>query len=143
VYGIMQHVRGAVACAGITMLFGGSLQAASINGVWASDQEACNKIFVFKGNKVSFHGSADLHGSGFIIEGKRIRGRTANCKITRMKTEKSIVTMIASCATDIMFSSVQFALKIDSEDKVTRLFPGMEGMEVPYYRCLRTQPKTR
>jgi hypothetical protein len=30
---------------------------------------------------------------------------------------------------------VQFVLKVTDDDSVTRLFPGIEGMEVRYHRC--------
>ena len=43
--------------------------------------------------------------------------------------------LIAGCATDIMLSNVQFVLKIVDDDNITRVFPGIEGMEVKYHRC--------
>ena len=36
---------------------------------------------------------------------------------------------------DIMFSNVQFELNVLNPDKIWRLFPGMEDMEIFYYRC--------
>ena len=45
---------------------------------------------------------------------------------------------IASCATDIMLSDVELALKIIDKDRVARFFPGMPELGVPaYYRCPR------
>jgi hypothetical protein len=34
-----------------------------------------------------------------------------------------------------MLSSVQFSLKVLDDNSISRLFPGMPGMEVTYYRC--------
>jgi hypothetical protein len=71
----------------------------------------------------------------FIMEGRRIRGRTATCTVTKTSEEKGIVHMIASCATDIMYSNVQFSVKLLGENKISRIFPGIEGMELTYNRC--------
>jgi hypothetical protein len=30
---------------------------------------------------------------------------------------------------------VQFSVKVLDEDKISRIFPGIEGMELTYYRC--------
>jgi hypothetical protein len=124
----------ALVCAAV-MLFGGAVQATDLNGVWASDKEVCGKIFSIKGGKASFQRDADLHGSGFIIDGQRIRGRTATCKILRTKTEQALVHMIASCATDVMLSNVQLSVRVLEADKINRVFPGLEDMEMPFYRC--------
>ena len=52
------------------LLFGSAtvVHAADVNGVWASDTEACNKVFTKKGGRVSFAKDADIHGSGFILD---------------------------------------------------------------------------
>jgi hypothetical protein len=36
---------------------------------------------------------------------------------------------------DIMLSPAQFQLNVVDQDKVRRPFPGMEDMEIFYYRC--------
>jgi hypothetical protein len=47
----------------------------------------------------------------------------------RQKTgeEKGVVHMIASCATDIMYSNVQLSVKVLGENKISRIFPGIEA----------------
>jgi hypothetical protein len=42
---------------------------------------------------------------------------------------------VAACATDIMLSDVQFSLRVINDDKVSRIFPGMEGIELSFDRC--------
>jgi hypothetical protein len=42
---------------------------------------------------------------------------------------------MAACATDLMLSDVQFSLKMVNENRVFRIFPGMEGIELSYDRC--------
>jgi hypothetical protein len=114
-----------------------AVHAVDLTGAWATDTAACDKVFVKKGNTTSFRRESEMHGGGFVIDGRRIRGRTANCTITRTREDKGVVHMIAACATDIMLSNVQFSLKILDDGKVGRIFPGLDGMELTYYRCPR------
>ncbi len=78
---------------------------------------------------------SEVHGGGFIAEPNRLIGRTAKCAIKAKKDDGQTVNIVASCATDIMLSTVQFQLNVVNQDKVRRLFPGMEDMEIFYYRC--------
>ena len=34
-----------------------------------------------------------------------------------------------------MLSDVQFSVKIVNENRLTRIFPGLEGVEIAYDRC--------
>jgi hypothetical protein len=124
----------ALACAGFALLTG-TAQAIDLVGLWASDTEACGKIFVTKGKQTAFRRDADMFGSGFVIEGRRIRGRMANCTVTKTTEEKDVVHMLAACATDIMLSNVQFSVKVLDDNRIVRIFPGIEGMELIYHRC--------
>ena len=45
------------------------------------------------------------------------------------------MNIIAGCATDIMLSNVQFSLKMLEPNKISRIFPGIEDMEISYDRC--------
>jgi hypothetical protein len=112
-----------------------SAHAADLTGAWATDLGACDKVFERKGKQISFRRDSDMYGSGFVIDGRRIRGRTANCTVTKTSEADGVVHMLASCATDIMYSNVQFSVKVLEEGKISRIFPGIEGMELPYYRC--------
>jgi len=109
--------------------------AANVEGVWATDARYCDKVFVKNGSSVSFAEDGDLYGSGFIIEGRKIRGKVATCTIKNSTEDGSITHLIAACATDVMLSNVQLSVKIVDQNKLIRLFPGMSGMEIPYERC--------
>jgi hypothetical protein len=109
--------------------------AFDLNGAWATDAANCEKIFAKKGNAIAYRSRSELHGSGFIIEANKIRGRTANCVIKTRRQAGDIIHLLAGCATDVMLSSMQFSLRIVNENKVLRIFPGMEGMELAYDRC--------
>ena len=98
----------------------------------------CDKIFQKKGNVLTLTSRSDTLGGGFIIDGNEIRGKTANCKIKNRREDGDSVYLIAACATDIMLSDVEMALKIIDKDRVARFFPGLPELETPYYyRCPR------
>ena len=80
----------------ILFLFAGGLpaRAADVNGAWATDVRACDKIFQKKGNVLTLANRSDTLGSGFIIDGTEIRGKTANCKIkSNGKTATSSISL--------------------------------------------------
>jgi hypothetical protein len=114
-------------------------QAFDLSGSWATDRSACDKIFSTKGNKTSLRKDSDIHGGGFIIEGNRIRGRMATCNIRSTKEDGAVIHLMTACATDIMLSNVQFSVKVIDDNRITRIFPGIEGMELDYVRC-RARP---
>lgn len=123
-----------VLCLGF-MLYGTHAHAFDLSGAWAGDASICQKIFVKKKNNISITRNSDVYGSGFIVEGNKIRGKAAACTIKNRKEEAGILNLIAVCSTDIAFSTTQFQLKIDSDNKVTRLFPGMPDLTFDYVRC--------
>jgi hypothetical protein len=122
----------AVICAMAT--FAGA-HAADIDGAWASDQKACDKIFQRKGAVMSLANRASTIGSGFVIDGSSIRGNIANCKIKSKKQDGDLVHLVASCGTDIMLSDVELTLKSLDNDRIARVFAAMPEMEKLYYRC--------
>lgn len=109
--------------------------AFDLNGTWANDPAVCDKIFVKKKNRISMTRDSDMYGSGFIAEGNKIRGKMASCAVKEKKEEAGIVNMVAVCSTDIALQNVQFMLKIDGDDKVTRLYEGLPELSVSYVRC--------
>src|ERR1700742_1141133 len=111
--------------------------AAELTGAWAPDADKCDKVFVRRGRakQIDFAEFSGIHGGGFIVEADQLRGKFAKCKIKTRKEEGDSLNLIAGCATDIMLSNVQFVLKVMDDDNITRVFPGIEGMEVKYHRC--------
>jgi hypothetical protein len=112
-----------------------SASATDLTGVWATDASACKKIFVKSGSDISFTNDSDFYGGGFIIEGNRIRGKMAACNITSRKEDGAVTNLVAKCSTDLAFGVAQFSLKIDDENKITRLFTGLPELATPYFRC--------
>jgi hypothetical protein len=110
-------------------------RAIDLNGMWAADGAECNDVFVKKGKTISFSKHSDLHARGFIVEGDRLRGKLATCKIKSRREDGDTVNIIAACATDIMLSDVQLILKVVDQNKIMRVFPGIPDMQQPYERC--------
>jgi hypothetical protein len=125
---------GGLLCAPL-LVIGSGAQAIELNGAWATDANNCPKVFERKGAQLGFTDMSDAFGGGFIVEGDQIVGKFARCRIKARKDSGPNVNLIASCATDMMLSSVQFSLKELDADSVVRLFPGMEDMEIRYHRC--------
>jgi hypothetical protein len=109
--------------------------AFDLTGAWAGDAENCAKVFGRKGGQIIFTENSDVYGSGFIVDGDQIVGKYARCRIKARKVDGQNINLIAACASDIMLSSVQLSAKEIDADTLLRLFPGMEGMEIKYYRC--------
>ena len=112
-------------------------EAVELTGAWAPDADKCEKVFVRRGRagQIKFAEFSGVYGGGFIIDADQIRGKFATCKIKTRKEEGGGLNLIAACATDIMLSNVQFVLKAVDDNNLTRVFPGIEGMEVKYHRC--------
>jgi hypothetical protein len=120
------------------LVMGGGADALDLNGAWAGDADNCAKVFVRKGTQLGFTDMSDVFGGGFIVDGDRIIGKFASCRIKARKDSGPNVNLIAACATDMMLSSVQFSLKELDANSLLRLFPGMEDMEIRYHRCPAT-----
>jgi hypothetical protein len=117
------------------VLLSGHALAADINGVWASDASLCAKIFTRHGGSVVLAESADQYGSGFVIDGRKIRAKIASCNIKTIKEDGPLVHVLAMCATDVMMSDVQLSLRVVDNNKVVRIFPGLPDIEMGYERC--------
>ena len=109
--------------------------AIELNGAWVGDADNCAKVFVRKGSQLGFADMSDVYGGGFIVDGDQIIGKFARCRIKARKDSGPNVNLVASCATDMMLSNVQFSLKELDASSLARLFPGMEDMEIRYRRC--------
>ncbi len=117
------------------MLFGSSGHAADLTAAWATDAAACKKVFVKDGNTISFAQDSDFYGSGIIIEKNRIRGKMAVCNIHSRKEDGPVMHLILVCAGDALITNIQFSLKIDDDNRITRIFPRTPELNTSYFRC--------
>jgi hypothetical protein len=120
---------------GLSILRPAEVRAFELNGAWASQTDLCPLVFAKKGNQVVFTELSDLFGSGFIVDGDRIRGRATRCTIKSKKQVGDILELSAACATSVMTSSVRFNLKVIDDNNLDRLFPEIAGMTLKYSRC--------
>ena len=120
---------------GLNVLQPAKVQAFELTGAWASQTDLCTLVFTKKGNQVAFTELSDLFGSGFIVDGDRIRGRSTKCTIRSKKQVGDSLELLAACATSIMTSSVRFNLKVIDDNNINRLFPEIAGMTLKYSRC--------
>jgi hypothetical protein len=111
-----------------------AVAADDIEGAWATDEEHCAKVFENKNGRTVLAQDSDLYGGGFVIDGNRITGKMATCTIKNQRKDGDTIHLLASCATDIMFSSVPFSLRLGN-GQLTRLFPGMDNIQITYRRC--------
>jgi hypothetical protein len=109
--------------------------AFDLTGAWASQADLCGLVFTKKDGKVAFAEMSDLYGSGFVIDGKNIKGKAAQCTIQSRKEEGDSIELSAACATTIMKQNVRFPLKVLDDDNIVRMFPEIEGMTLRYARC--------
>lgn len=126
---------------GIPALLAGLLSFATpshaidLNGRWSSDPALCDKIFMKKGKQVVFSPLSDLYGSGFIVDGNRIRGKVARCTIKSRKEDGDTLLLSATCSTIISPEDLQFSLKTVDDNTVARLIPGSSALRVDFHRC--------
>ena len=113
----------------------GEAVAFDLSGAWASHRDLCGQVFTKKGSTIEFAELSDLYGSGFIVNGNRIRGKAAQCTITSQKQDGNNLELSAACASSIMTQSVKFNLKIIDDNMIDRSFPEVPGMSLQYSRC--------
>jgi hypothetical protein len=109
--------------------------AADIAGAWSTDPSACKSLFAKSGNSVEFAKGAGIAGTGFIVTGDKITGQNSSCSIRRRKEDGAILHLLASCSDDVALSTMQFSVKIVSDNQIVRIFPGIEDLNTAYYRC--------
>jgi hypothetical protein len=122
-----------VLCLGILPLT--EARAIELSGAWASQADLCNLVFAKKGDKVEYTEFSELYGSGFIINGDRIRGKAGSCTIKSNKQDGNSVELSAACASSIMTQDLRFSLTIIDDDNISRAFPEIPGMTLKYARC--------
>ena len=111
--------------------------AFDLNGAWATSADQCSKVFVKKGDKISFAQFSEEFGGGFVVDGNEVKSKTARCTIKSSKQTGDLMDFQAACSSEIMASSTNLRLKILDANSVYRVFtdPDFAGMELTFYRC--------
>jgi hypothetical protein len=111
--------------------------AFDLNGAWSTNADQCDKVFVKKGDKISFAQFSEEFGGGFVAVGDDVRSKTVQCTIKSRKETGDTIDFQASCASEIMATSTSLRLKIIDANTVFRVFtdPALAGMELTFHRC--------
>jgi hypothetical protein len=117
------------------LILPGQARSTDLTGAWASSADHCDKVFKKNKTRITFMQDSDVYGAGFVADGNQLRGRTARCTIKSRRQVGDTLNLLTACSTDIMLQNVEFTVKFLDDNKISRLFPGMEGMEITYYRC--------
>jgi hypothetical protein len=122
-------------CGGL--LLTSQADAFDLNGAWATGTDECSKVFVKKGDKISFAQFSEEFGGGFIADGNDVRSKAVRCTIMSRKETDDTIDFRAACASDIMATSTNLRLKILDANSVSRIFtdPAFAGMELTFHRC--------
>ena len=126
---------------GVAIILGASVLSATearafeLTGAWANQADLCSRVFTKQDNRVVYAEFSELFGSGFIIDGDRIKGRNGTCTIKSRKQEGNSLELSAACASSIMTQDVRFSLTIIDDNNISRSFPEIAGMSLNYTRC--------
>jgi len=114
-----------------------SSYAFDMDGAWATDVSACGKIFQKdNNNELSIKAGSDMYGSGFIVRKNSIVGNNATCAIKSRKEAGPVTHLVAECAAEnVAFSTFQFSYRVNDDNNIVRIFPGIEELNVSYARC--------
>jgi hypothetical protein len=110
--------------------------AFDLNGAWATDVGACDKIFGKNAQGALYiKPDADNYGSGLIVRQDSVVGKIAKCTIKTRKTAGPVTHIIAACSTDVALETVQFSFEVKADDQIVRIYPGVEELNTTYGRC--------
>ena len=126
---------GAAIMLGSSVLSVAEARAIELTGAWATHADLCGQVFTKQDNSVVYAEFSEVFGSGLIIDGDRIRGRTGTCSIKSRKQEGNSLELSAACASSIMTQDLRFSLKIIDDNNFSRSFPEIGGMSLNYTRC--------
>jgi hypothetical protein len=129
-------LRISLACS--ALLLASQAEAFDLNGAWATSADQCSKIFVKKGEQISFSQFSEEFGGGFVAAGNEVRSKAARCAIKSRQEAGDTIDFRAACASEIMASSIHLKIKILDDNSVSRVFqdPDFSGMELTFYRCV-------
>jgi hypothetical protein len=131
------RVLGVAGLAALAALISHNAYALDLNGAWATNVNDCAKIFQKnKDGSLSIAQGSDMYGSGFIARKDAIVGNNATCKIVSQKVAGPVTHLVAQCAAEnVAFSMFQFSYRVNDDNSIVRIFPGIEELNVAYGRC--------
>ena len=128
------YLAGALLALTITT-FSASVDAADLNGAWASDASVCSNVFVTSENRISLTPNSELYGGGLIVEGNRASGAFQKCNIKSMHDDGKNVHLIAACSDGVMVQELRFDIKVIDHNRISLSSGGSVSGETHLTRC--------
>jgi hypothetical protein len=118
-----------LACS-VSLLFVAHALAADINGLWVkfSNRSACPTISGEKDNRTVIYETG-----AFDIDDNEIRAQSGTCHIKARKDDGIFVRLLLDCPPFI--AENEMTLRIEGNNKITRIIPGMPEKNITYFRC--------
>ncbi|MFC7053335.1 hypothetical protein ACFQI3_11615 [Hansschlegelia quercus] len=105
-------------------------------GSWVADSFECRDVFITKAGKTLFRSKHDNTLPGFVVEGSRIRGKTASCSLISIKQTSNGYVAALNCKSQIMFGAMSVSLRLKDQDTIERYDPSFPEMRETYHRCV-------
>lgn len=120
----------------INLLPAASHAADRLQGAWVIDATTCDTVFARRNGKLVVKRS--LEGwSGFIVDGKSVRGANASCTLRSTKHNGDVTTFLLDCSDKIMFGSMSVSARFENDDRFIRFDPNFPEVQTVYNRCSR------
>jgi hypothetical protein len=83
------------------VIFSVPAHAFDLNGRWITGPAVCDKMFEKNDEQIAMAKDSDVYGSGFVVDGNKIRGKIASCDVKARKQDGALLNLVAVCSTDI------------------------------------------
>jgi hypothetical protein len=129
--------RGSGLVTALTVLLGIGVaaEARDLRGAWVTDKSTCKKVCSqVKGPNL------EARRCRFLRQWVHLREQQAEWKKCELRHKipeagRDVLYLVTLRANDVTFGRVQFSLKIQDDNEITRFFPGVSELETKYYRC--------
>lgn len=132
-----KHLSIALAAASLVLLSAAASAAERLDGAWATGDASCDEAFVKKNGKLAMKPGMLEGLTGFIVNGKHIRGAHASCDVLSSKQKGDVTTMLLGCKSAIIFDTMSVSLRFEGDDSFVRLDPDFPEIQTRYKRCNR------
>lgn len=118
-----------LACS-VGLLFVAHAHAADINGLWVkfSNRSACPTNSGEENSRTAIY-----ENGAFDIEDNEIRAQSGTCHIKARKDDGIFVRLLLDCPPFV--AENELTLRIEGNNKITRIMPGMPDKNRTYFRC--------
>ena len=106
-----------------------------LQGAWAIQGSECNDVFSRVGDKTELRKRDDDTLPGFIVDGKSVRGIAGTCDVLSAKGQTTKVTLLLSCKSQIMSSTMTVHLQITNPMSIVQVDPDFPEVTTNFHKC--------